>query len=179
MTERTYPPFHILTTERLTLRQLNNTDAFALSSLRSDDNVNKYIDRPKQTSPEEANAFITKMNDGIKENKWFYWAITLKGSPELIGTICLWNFSEDKSKAEIGYELNPTFQGKGLMNEAVKCIIKFGFETLGIKTMEAFVHRENHNSLTLLEKNNFQLDSNRKNKENNNNIIFTLTNSTL
>lgn len=166
----------ILTTERLTLRQLQNSDDIAISSLRSDDSVNKYIDRPKQTSEAEAKAFIKRINEGIKQNKWIYRAICLKDSQELIGTICVWKFSEDKLTAELGYELNPTFQGQGLMNEAVNCIIQFSFETLGIKTLEACVHKGNTKSAQVLVKNNFKLDGNRKDKENKNNLIFILTN---
>ncbi|OFY85865.1 MAG: hypothetical protein A3F72_16115 [Bacteroidetes bacterium RIFCSPLOWO2_12_FULL_35_15] len=165
----------ILTTERLILRQLKNSDDIAISSLRSDDSVNKYIERPKQTSKAEAKAFITRINEGIKQNKWIYRAICLKDSQELIGTICVWKFSEDKLSAELGYELNPGFQGQGLMNEAVKCIIQFSFETLGIKTLEAFVHKDNTKSEQVLVKNNFKLDSSRNDSENKNNVIFTLT----
>ena len=168
--------FTLLTTERLTLRQLKNIDDCAISLLHSDDRVNKYIERPKQKSIVEAKAFITRINKGIKQNKWIYKAICLKGSQGLIGTICVWKFSDDKLTAELGYELNPANQGKGLMNEAVTCIIKFSFETLGIKTLEAFVHKDNTKSAQLLVKNNFKLDRNRKDKENKNNLIFTLTN---
>ena len=144
-----------LTTERLVLRQLQDSDAFTISKLRSDDAVNAYIDRPKQTSLEGASAFITKINGNIREGKCFYWAICLKGNPDLIGTACLFNFSTDKATAELGYELSPEFQGQGITNEAVRQVIAFAFHTTGFCGLEACVHRDHVKSINLLLKNNF------------------------
>ncbi|MCP6379763.1 GNAT family N-acetyltransferase, partial [Klebsiella pneumoniae] len=78
----------------------------------------------------DARYFIDAINEGIASKDWLYWAMILKGTQQLIGTICLWHFSNDKTTAEIGYELHPDFQGKGLMNEAIQTIIDYGFTTL-------------------------------------------------
>ena len=61
------------------------------------------------------------------------------------------------------------------MNEASKIIIEFGFQEIELKTIEAYTHINNNNSSKLLLKNNFKLDGKRKDKENSDNIIFTLT----
>ena len=45
MTNRILTPFPILKTDRLILRQLVNTDDKEIFALRSDDNVNRYLDR--------------------------------------------------------------------------------------------------------------------------------------
>jgi ribosomal-protein-alanine N-acetyltransferase len=174
MNEINFTPFPVLSTERLTLRQLTDADDLAIFALRSDDIVNRYIDRPKQTSIDEVKAFILKINNGIKQNKWIYWAICLKDKPNLIGTICLWNFSNDKTNAEIGYELNPEFQGQGLMNEALRSIINYGIQTIGLQKIDAYTHKENDSSTRLLVMNNFKLDRDRKDEENINNIIYSL-----
>jgi ribosomal-protein-alanine N-acetyltransferase len=174
MNETELSSFPLLTTERILLRQLEESDAGEIFFLRSDTNVNRYIDRPKAKSVEDAMEFINKINSGIKVNKWFYWAASLKGDSKLIGTVCLWNFSEDKKAAEIGYELNPAFQGKGYMNEVLKEVIEFGFNKLKIYKIDAYTHKDNVKSTNLLLKNNFKLDAERKDKENENNIIFTL-----
>ncbi len=174
ISQKPFSRFLKLTTERLLLRRLKATDETALFSLRSNDTINKYIDRPKQTSLEESQQFITRINNGIKENKSMYWAITIKDNPQLIGTICLWHFSDDKKTAEIGYELNPDFQGQGIMNEALKKVIELAFQTIGITTIEAYTHKDNTKSTSLLLKNNFSIDVTRKDEENINNIIFIL-----
>lgn len=172
--ELNFSSFPALTTPRLTLRQLQESDAKALSSLRSNESVNEYVARAKQTSLMEAHAFIHTINQGIKEKKSLYWAICLKEHPGLMGTICLWNFSADNTIAEVGYELDPTYQGKGFMNEALNAVIDYSFHTLRLKTLEAFTHKNNRRSTQLLLKNNFTLTPDRKDEEDENNRVFIL-----
>lgn len=159
MTSKKFTPFPVLKTERLTLRQLRSTDANEIFALRSNNNVNKYLDRKPSQSIDDASNFIKAINENIQRNDSIYWAITLHNRDKLIGTICLFNFSEDSSKAEIGYELVPDLQGKGIMQEATSNVIHFGFQHVGIKTIEAYTHPENKSSTRLLEKLNFKRES--------------------
>jgi ribosomal-protein-alanine N-acetyltransferase len=100
-------------------------------------------------------AFITKINRGINNNEWIYWAITLKDNSKLIGTICLWNIQPENYRAEIGYELMPGFWGKGIMNEAIPKIIDYAFNTMGLHSIEADIHPGNFQSAVHLGKNGF------------------------
>ena len=169
--------FPTLVTQRLILRQLEERDDAAIFSLRSDDRVNRFVVRPKQTHIGEARAFISKINTGIARNEWIYWAITLKDEPTLIGTICIWNISADKKTGELGYELTPAQQGKGIMKEAIGKIIEFAFHELAINTLEAFTHKENTGSTKLLLEYNFILQTGREDPDNKNNTVFTLSNT--
>ena len=99
----------------------------------------------------------------------------MKDDPALIGDICLWNFSDDKTVAEIGYELDPAFHGNGIMSEALEKIIAFAFRDIELISIEAYTHKKNDDSTKLLRKYNFKLEANRVDKENIDNIIFTLT----
>jgi ribosomal-protein-alanine N-acetyltransferase len=119
MTGKNFTPFPVLKTARLTLRQLGSSDDKEIFALRSNDNVNKYLDRKRSKSIDDAKNFIQTINENIQRSDSIYWAITLNGTDKLIGTICLFDFSEDHSKAEIGFELLPHFQGKGIMQEAL------------------------------------------------------------
>jgi ribosomal-protein-alanine N-acetyltransferase len=132
------------------------SDATNISRLRCDPSVNKYLDRPTSTSVEEAVAFIQKINISVSNHESLYWAITLDKSNSLIGTICLWNLSEDRTSADVGYELMPDHQQKGIMNEALKCVINYGFETMLLKKIDACTHPDNADSIKLLQKNGFQ-----------------------
>ncbi|OWW23145.1 GNAT family N-acetyltransferase [Zobellia sp. OII3] len=159
MGERNFTPFPVLKTENLTLRQLVSSDAKEIFALRSDSNVNKYLGRKPSQSIDDAKIFIRTINENIKKNNSIYWAITFNDSDKLIGTICLFDFSEDNLKAEIGYELLPDFQGKGIMQEATSKIIEFGIQLLGLNSIEAYTHSENQSSTKLLEKFNFKKHS--------------------
>lgn len=163
MYQLSFSPFPQLKTPRLLLRQLTIEDKDRLLHLHSDERVRTFIDRPKAKSIEDALKFIKKINDGIVENKWIYWAITEVENTQLIGTICLWNFPDDVSKiknpiefkGEIGYELLPGSQGKGIMQEAVEHIIRFAFITLKLKSLEAYTNAKNTKSINLLKRNGF------------------------
>ena len=157
MTNRIFTPFPILKTDRLILRQLVNTDDKEIFALRSDDNVNRYLDRQPSKSIEDAKSFIQIITENVKKNDSIYWVISLNGI--LIGTICLFEFADDNFKAEIGYELLPSYQGKGLMQEAVSKVLEFGFQHLGLNSIEAYTHSENQSSTRLLEKFNFTKQS--------------------
>ncbi|MEP7141738.1 MAG: GNAT family N-acetyltransferase [Ferruginibacter sp.] len=142
----------------MALRQLTPTDAPEIFLLRSNGEVNKFIDRPKTATIDEAAQFIRTINDGIIKNESVYWAISLKSEPKLIGTICYWNIDKEKQHAEIGYELHPAFQGKGMMQEAIQEVINFGFVNMHLETITAFSRYDNKNSIKLLKKNNFSRD---------------------
>ncbi len=156
---KNFTPFPVLKTERLTLRQLISSDDKEIFALRSDDNVNKYLDRKPSKSIDDAKNFIQTINENIQRNDSIYWAITLNGTDKLIGTICLFDFTNDNLKAEIGYELLPDFQGKGIMQEATSKVIDFGIQHIGLNSIEAYTHSENQSSTRLLEKLNFKRHS--------------------
>lgn len=163
MLHKTFTPFPILTTERLTLRQLVADDEQAVFTLRSDTEVNKYLDRKKAVTLDDARQFIHTVNENIDKNAAIYWAITFNGKNELLGAICLFSFSDENDQCEIGYELLTNFQGQGIMQEAVAEVIDFAFNTIGVQKLEAFFHRDNQRSIKLLEKCSFR-DSNEPDK---------------
>ena len=152
MLNRTFTSFPILTTERLTLRQLVIADEQEIFTLRSDSEINKYLDRQLSNTIDDARNFINKVNENINKNDSLYWAIMLSDRNILVGTICLFGFSDENSKCEIGYELLTNFQGQGIMMEASKKIIDYAFNTIKIQQIEAFIHKDNQSSINLLEK---------------------------
>src|ERR1700733_389454 len=164
MLELNFTPFPHLNTERLVLRQLKPSDDYEIFALRSNISVNKHLERPITTSIQEAREFIEKINNGIANQDCLYWAISLNKDEKLIGTICYWNISLEEGTAEIGYELYPDHQGKGIMQEALSRVIRFGFENMKIITITAFPTRDNYKSVKVLEKNNFILEKDIDNK---------------
>lgn len=156
MHNKNFIPFPILTTKRLTLRQLSESDAEQILSLRSDAVINKYLGRQPAKTLDDALNFIRKTNENIKKSPLKYWAITLNGSEKLTGTICLFDYSEELEKCEIGYELLTDYQGQGIMSEATKKIIDYAFLTLRLKTIDACTHKDNQSSTKLLQKLNFE-----------------------
>lgn len=176
MPSNSFNPFPVLTTERLVLRKISLDDDQAIYLERSNEIVNKYIARTPPADITEAQAWITRINKSIDEGQNVNWAITLKDSGTFIGLICLWNFSEDRTIAETGYELNPDYHGQGYMNEALNCILNFGFTTLKLSMIEAYTQKGNTNSIRLLTKNGFVHDPFRTDEGFPLNAIYTLSN---
>ncbi len=174
MINRTFTPFPILTTERLTLRQLVINDEQEIFTLRSDGEINKYLDRPISNTIDDARNFINTVNENINKNNSLYWAITLRDSNKLVGTICLYGFSDENDNCEIGYELLTNFQGQGIMKEALEKVIDYAFNTVKVQKIEAFFHRDNQRSIKLLQKFSFR-DSNEADKTNHDVVCYHLT----
>ena len=176
MLNRSFTPFPILTTERLNLRQLLITDEQEIFTLRSDSEINKYLDRQLSNTIDDARNFINRVNENVIKNDSIYWAITLNDRNIMVGTICLFGFSDENGSCEIGYELLTNFQRQGIMKEAAEKVIDYAFNTIKVKKIEAFFHRDNQRSIKLLEKFSFR-NSNEPDKTNPDLICYHLTNS--
>ena len=150
-----FNPFPELKTARLTLRQLSHNDDAQMFVLRGDPQIMKYIHRPIAKTIADAAAVIDMINEKVNSNESINWAITLTGSDRLIGFIGYVRMAKENYRAEIGYLLHADFQGTGVMQEAVECIIAYGFKTLGLHSIEAVVSPENIASVKLLERNKF------------------------
>jgi ribosomal-protein-alanine N-acetyltransferase len=176
MNPRVFNPFPVITTERLTLRSLSVEDAESIFKLRSDAEINKYLDRQPSTSIEDAYNFIGKISEGVHANTFIYWVVTLTESKTFLGTICLFSFSDNNDQCEIGFELSTSYQRQGIMKEAANAVIDYVFKVLQIKKIEAITHKNNLSSIKLLEALHFKSDSSIP-KDNPDCITYTLMSS--
>lgn len=152
MLQLNFSPFPTLETERLVLRRISFEHSTEFFKLRSDEVAMKYIDRPRLKSMEECNQLIKKMDDGIEQNAAIVWAITLKDSPGMIGTISFHRIEKENYRAEIGYMLFPKYFGRGLMTEAITTVIDYGFNKMNLHSIEANINVDNNASRQLLKK---------------------------
>lgn len=164
----------VISTNRLLLRQPNPQDLEFIFFMRSDPGVNRFIRRQLAKSVDDAKEWLDKITLGIEENRNFNWAISLPENGKMVGSVCLWNFSPDKTIAELGYDLHPDYQGKGIMAEAVDATLEFGFKTLNLQVIEAFTSRYNNASINLLLKKGFVLKKERSDEDNPDNSIYVL-----
>ncbi|MDD5149090.1 MAG: GNAT family N-acetyltransferase [Flavobacterium sp.] len=146
----------ILETNRLILRELRLSDAEAFFAMDSNLNVHKYLwNKPVQTIEEthEVIAFVRKqyVDNGIGR-----FAMILKETNEFVGWAGIkYNTEEVNNKTnfyDIGYRLDEKFWRKGYASEATFAWLKYAFETMNIKTMEAAAHSDNAASNRILQK---------------------------
>jgi ribosomal-protein-alanine N-acetyltransferase len=155
MLNRNFNPQPEFQTERLIIRALSDDDAENIFLIRSDREVNRYIDRDPCKSPDDALEFIHKIRSKIQNNESLYWAVCLKNN-QLIGTTCLFNLSDEHESCEIGYELATDFHGKGFMQEALTATLHHALKEVGLKQISAVIHKDNERSSKLVGKFGFE-----------------------
>ena len=119
----------------------------------------QYLDRPPVKSLGEAEDYFHKIQEMENLNQSITWAITLREENNLIGTICHWNILPQHYRSEIGYSLMPAFHRKGIIQESLEVVLGYGFEKMGLHSVEAMVNPLNQASIRLLEKNNFRREA--------------------
>lgn len=156
MLEINFLPFPILKTQRLLLRQVNANDADTLWSLRSNDEVMRYIPRPYLKSREDALELIAMFDDKIENGIGINWGITFLDNPEkIIGIIGHYRMKPEHYRAEVGYMIFPEYNGKGIVSEALQVVVEYGFKEMKLHSIEAILDPENKGSEKVLLKNGF------------------------
>lgn len=151
-----FPEFH---TDRLFLRKLKLEDAADLLEIRSNPDTMKYMARPVLRTIDEAMAQIEKVLKRFDDASGIEWGIVEKEGRKLIGTVSFWRIDKDNYRGELGYIINKHWQGKGIMSEVLPVVIRFGFETINLHSMEADIDPLNIASARLLEKNKFRREA--------------------
>ena len=147
--------FPELETERLLLRETTLQDAEAIFAIFSDPSVTQFHDLDTFTSIEEAIAVIKRRAKRFEQGDGIRWGIVHKQDNVLIGS-CGFTWNPQENAAEVGYELANTFWRQGIMTEAVRTILQFGFEKMGLRFVVAQVMLDNIASKKLLKKLGFQ-----------------------
>lgn len=132
-----------LFTERILIRPVLISDAKDLFRLRSNPEQMKYIPRPVMKTIAEAEKMVADIQKGAIENTLLNWTMVLKENGAFLGVFGFYRLFLDDFRAEIGYMLDPAYQGKGLMQEALQAIIAFGFTELKLHTIEAVIDPAN------------------------------------
>lgn len=162
-----------LETERLILKPIDESHVEDILKIRSNEVVNQFVKRIPPKTNYDALDFILTIKKRVQNNESINWGITYKNQQNLIGTICLWNFSNDRAEAEVGYELLPEYHRKGIMSEALRAVLHYGFNTLNLYTILALTNKFNENSKGLLLKHHFVLHEGRTDPGFPDNLVFS------
>ena len=155
MSPFSFLPFPNLESERLVLRQITPDDVNEIFALRSNPETMKYIPRPLVTTIDQAMEHIKMIQDKIVSSEGINWAITEKVNPKMIGIIGHYRIRWEHFRSEIGYMLLPEYHGKGIITEAIQLMVRFGFDDMKMRSLEAIIDPANLASAKVLEKNNF------------------------
>lgn len=142
----------VLNTERLTLRRWKEEDADSLYEYAKDPEVGPIAGWPPHNNREESLDVIKNVFNGAE-----CYAICEKGSDKAIGAVELklnghTDMTERDDECELGYWLGKPFWGRGYMPEAVRELIRHGFEDLGMTTIWCGYYDGNQKSKRVQEK---------------------------
>ena len=141
-----------LETERLLLRHWEETDAEALFAYAKDPDIGPIAGWPPHKSVAESLDVIRNVFNGSE-----CYAICEKGCNRAIGAIELklnghTDMTDRDDECELGYWLGKPFWGRGYIPEAVRELLRHGFETLGMTTIWRGYYDGNEKSKRVQEK---------------------------
>lgn len=141
-----------LNTERLSMRRFRSTDLAEEIKQQQDPEVVRYIREPM--SNEEVVNFFEQFIKPFEatEQEWLGICVELSGTGENIGAISFRIESIELGIFEIGYRLNPKYQGKGYATEAMRALVGFVFDHCKAHKVVAYCDPENIASYRVMEK---------------------------
>lgn len=139
-----------LETDRLIIREIREADWERIHAYTSMPEVTQHTAWGPNTEEDtrEYVQFVLDMQQ-TQPREGFELAICLKKEGILIGGVGL---HIEKTNAEIGYVLNPAYQGKGYAAEAASALLGFGFNTLGVHRIYAKCRPNNKASENVMKK---------------------------
>jgi len=145
-------------TERLILRKLRYSDQKDIFEYAKNPRVAEHLIWEAHKNEFDTIQFLNLVYDAYNHNNAAPWGIELKDNGNLVGTIGFINYFEKKNEAEIGYAISEEYWGMGLITEALKEVIKFGFENMKLNMITARCKPANNASFRVLEKCHFKFD---------------------
>lgn len=142
-----------LFTQRIKLRRIGYDDQSAMFEYTSNQEVTKYLEWDSHINIAQTREFISRtMNDYNTKEYSFTWGIEYVDIPKLIGVIRIYDYIPVYGRAEISYIMNPDFQGRGIMSEAILKILSYCFNELKLVRIQAKCSTSNSGSVKLLQK---------------------------
>ena len=134
----------VLETDRLILRPFRMEDARAMyDNWASDPEVTKFLSWSAYSSIEDACAILKIWLKSYERPDFYQWAIVEKKLGQPIGSISVVNSDDRVEMAEIGFCIGKRWWRQGIMPEALKAVIRYLFEDVGMQRIEAGHDPEN------------------------------------
>lgn len=133
-----------INSERLSLRKIKLSDLDDIFEYTSNPNTTKFLFWDTHSNKEQALNFINNtLNEYRNSDTRFTWGITLKENNKLIGVVSIFFISYVSKRVEISYILNPNYQGKGYMREALLMLVDFIFNNINFIRIQARCTEDN------------------------------------
>lgn len=148
-----------LETERLILRRFVVEDAQAMyDNWASDPEVTRFLTWPPHGSAEITGMLLADWVKQYEDDAYYHWVIELKEIGEVIGSISVVKLNEEIESADVGYCMSRAYWGRGIMPEALRAVIKYLFEEVGMNRIAACHDVNNPKSGRVMDKAGMKLE---------------------
>jgi RimJ/RimL family protein N-acetyltransferase len=135
--------------DRIILRSISETDTNAIFSYRSLPEIARFQYWEPFTKEQTAEFVLQNCNSGLNErDKWIGLAIINKNSNKLIGDCAL---KIENETAEIGCNISPDYQNRGIAKEVLEMLINYCFTYTTVSEITGITDSENEASIKLME----------------------------
>lgn len=141
-----------LETERLLLRRMQKSDADDMYDYAKRPDTTRYLTWNPHPDRKFSYQYLVYLQQKYKQGDFHDWAVVERESGRMIGTCGFTRFDYGNEAAEVGYVINPDFHGRGYATEALRRVIRFGFDYLNIHRIEAKYMEDNAASRRVMEK---------------------------
>lgn len=154
----------VIHSERLHLRKLTMKDAPDIYEYSKDPLVAEHVLWDAHTSVWESKGYIRWMMRKYRNGDPSSWGIALNENDKVIGTIGFMWIQPENAAAEVGYSLSRKYWNKGYMTEALKALMKYGFDEMKLNRIEAMHETSNPASGAVMRKCGMKLEGTMRSK---------------
>lgn len=141
-----------LETPRLILRRMILEDVPDVFAYASDSEVARYTTWEAHATVEDSRRFVEWVLEQYATVQVAPWGVVHKGERKLIGTCGFVTWFPRHARAEVAYAIGRRYWNQGLTTDALREVIRFGFERMGLNRIEARCMPENVASERVMQK---------------------------
>jgi RimJ/RimL family protein N-acetyltransferase len=147
-------PEYPIESERLRLRPFTRGDVDAVFAYRRREDVSQFLFDGSMSRETVAEAVRSRVNQiaFTEEGDRIVLAVERRFDNQLVGEVSMIWRSISARQAEIGYVLNPEFQGQGFATEAARALLGVGFDGFGLHRIHARCDARNAASWRVMER---------------------------
>lgn len=142
-----------LFTAHLILRPFSPQDGEAMfRNWASDPEVTRYLTWPPHENPEQTAQLCHIWSAAALSPNKYIWALEHRECHEVIGSLSAVDLNEQTGVMELGYCLSRAFQGRGLMTETLRAVLRCLFENTSVRVIRAAHDTQNPASGRVMDK---------------------------
>ncbi len=154
--QKVFANFPVLQSAQLVLKKIEEIHLQDLYAIYDNDHVFQYCGIIAKHNIQTVNKMIGHFERDYQKKSRVKWGVFQKGQENtLVGIIECMDFNHKVNMVTIGYFLAENHWGKGIATEAVRIVVNFLFEEVGINRIQAEVMPANEVSKKVLLKNGF------------------------